>query len=82
MPRLPHQAAMPDDGTPILAAPVAANIQIPAFVVLSIWNNRANRSQVSDGTWILGFVVPIVISLMMGRPNELWCDPCYPVVDA
>ena len=46
----------------------------------STWNSAVNRSQISDGTKILGLVVPIVIHLMMEQPNQLWGDPCYPVV--
>ena len=46
----------------------------------STWNSAVNRSQISDGTKILGLVVPIVIHLMMEQPNQFWGDPCYPVV--
>ena len=45
------------------------------------WNSGINRSQVSDGASILGLIVPIVIHLMMERPNQLWGDPCYPVIE-
>jgi hypothetical protein len=38
------------------------------------WNSGTNRSQVNDGAQILGFVVPIIIHLMMERPNQLWGD--------
>ncbi len=48
----------------------------------STWNSSVNRSQVGDGARILGDIVPIVIHLMMESPNQLWGDPCYPVVDA
>ena len=44
------------------------------------WNSSTNRSQVIDGAQIMGLVVPIIIHLMMGRPNQLWGDPCYPVI--
>ena len=47
----------------------------------STWSSAVNRSQVEDGAQILGLVVPIIIHLMMGNPNQLWGDPCYPVVD-
>jgi len=46
----------------------------------STWNSAVNRSQISDGAKILGLVVPIIIHLMMENPNQLWGDPCYPVV--
>jgi hypothetical protein len=45
------------------------------------WNSSVNRSQVRDGANILGHVVPIVIHLMMENPNQLWGDPCFPVVE-
>lgn len=47
----------------------------------STWNSGVNRSQNQDGVKILNFVVPIVIHLMMERPNQLWGDPCYPVIN-
>jgi hypothetical protein len=47
----------------------------------STWNSAVNRSQVEDGAQILGLVVPIIIHLMMTNPNQLWEDPCYPVVE-
>lgn len=45
------------------------------------WNSSVNRSQIADGARILGHIVPIVIHLMMENPNQLWGDPCYPVVE-
>jgi hypothetical protein len=45
------------------------------------WNSAVNRSQVEDGAKLLGLMVPIIIHLMMTSPNQLWGDPCYPVVD-
>ena len=47
----------------------------------STWNGTVNRSQVSGGANILGFIVPIVILLMMEHPAEDWGPPCYPVVE-
>jgi hypothetical protein len=45
------------------------------------WNSGVNRSQIAQGAEIMGLVVPIVIHLMMESPNQLWGDPCYPVVE-
>lgn len=45
------------------------------------WNSAVNRRQVADGTQILGLIVPIIIHLMMEQPNQLWGDPCYPVIE-
>jgi hypothetical protein len=47
----------------------------------STWNSSVNRSQVTDGARILGDIVPIVIHLMMENPDQLWGEPCYPVVE-
>lgn len=47
----------------------------------STWNSSVNRSQITDGARILGDIVPIIIHLMMEHPNQLWGDPCYPVVE-
>jgi hypothetical protein len=45
------------------------------------WNGTVNRAQMKDGANILGYLVPAVIHLMMENHNQLWGDPCYPVVD-
>jgi len=29
----------------------------------------------------MGLIVPTVIHLMMENPNQLWGEPCYPVVE-
>lgn len=46
----------------------------------STWNSAVNRSQITDGAKIMGVTVPLIIHLMMEHPNQLWGDPCYPVV--
>jgi len=45
------------------------------------WNSSANRDQIRDGANIMSFLVPIIIHLMMEHPEQLWGDPCYPVID-
>jgi len=45
------------------------------------WNSHVNRSQLSQGAEIMGWVVPIVIHLMMNDYQRVWGEPCYPVVD-
>ena len=45
------------------------------------WNSSVNRDQIADGVQILKMVVPLLILLMMQQPNQLWGDPCYPVVE-
>lgn len=47
----------------------------------STWNSGVNRGQMKDGASILGFLVPIIIHLMMENHNQIWGEPCYPVVD-
>lgn len=44
------------------------------------WNGSVNRSQVRDGSRIMGHLVPTIILLMMNNPNALWGDAAYPVV--
>ncbi len=45
------------------------------------WNSAVNRGQIAQGAAIMGLIVPTVIYLMMENPNQLWGDPCYPVVE-
>jgi len=45
------------------------------------WNSGVNRGQVAQGATIMGLIVPTVIHLMMENPNQVWGDPCYPVVE-
>jgi len=45
------------------------------------WGSSVNRDQVRDAANIMGHVVPAVIDVMMSGANEIWGDPCYPVVD-
>ena len=45
------------------------------------WNSTVNRGQIAQGATIMGLIVPTVIHLMMENPNQLWGDPCYPVVE-
>jgi len=45
------------------------------------WGSSVNRDQVRDAANIMEHVVPAVIDVMMSAANEIWGDPCYPVVD-
>ena len=45
------------------------------------WNSNINRSQITQGAEIMGYVVPIVIHLMINDHQRVWCEACYPVVD-
>ena len=45
------------------------------------WNSSVNRSQIADGSAMLGLLVPTVIHLMMENGDQLWGDACYPLVD-
>jgi hypothetical protein len=45
------------------------------------WNSNVNRSQISQGTEIMGQVVSIVIHLMMNDYQRVWGEACYPVVE-
>lgn len=44
------------------------------------WNSNVNRDQIRDCTRFLNSLVPIVIETMMDNPQDLWGQPCYPVV--
>jgi Apea-like HEPN len=46
------------------------------------WNSKVNRAQVSDGTRILGTLVPLIIELMVGHPELDFGENLYPVVTA
>jgi hypothetical protein len=45
------------------------------------WNSGVNRSKIAQGAKIMGMVVPIVIHMMMENADQVWGEPCYPVVD-
>ncbi|MCE9830530.1 HEPN domain-containing protein [Vibrio diabolicus] len=45
------------------------------------WNGKVNRQQVADCTAIMAKVIPLVIEVMMGHPDELWGDSIYPVIN-
>lgn len=45
------------------------------------WSGSVNREQMRDCTNLLGKLVPLIIESMMDRPDTLWGDACYPVVD-
>lgn len=45
------------------------------------WNSGVNRDQIRDSVHILRNMVPVMIEIMMNHPDEVWGDPCYPVVD-
>lgn len=44
------------------------------------WNSQINRAQIADGATILGTLVPLVIAIMMERPEQDYGDVLYPVV--
>lgn len=44
------------------------------------WNSSVKRDQIRDCSKILGRLVPIVIEIMLDNPQELWGQPCYPVI--
>lgn len=45
------------------------------------WNGSVNRGQMKQGADLLGKLVPAVIHLMMERPEGVWGEACYPVVE-
>jgi len=45
------------------------------------WNGAVNRDKLRDSVHILRKMVPVLIEIMMNHPDEVWGDPCYPVVE-
>ena len=45
------------------------------------WNGSVNRGQVRDAVNLMAKLAPLVIEIMMDRPDTLWGDACFPVVD-
>lgn len=45
------------------------------------WNGSVNRSQVRDGRAILDSVLPVILALMMRKPERFQGEPFYPVVE-
>lgn len=46
------------------------------------WNSSTNRDQIRDGVNFLAKFVPSIIEIMMDNGNQVWGEPCYPVIDA
>lgn len=44
------------------------------------WNSSVNREQLRDATAFLQDFIPIVIQVLMENHEQIWGDPCYPVV--
>lgn len=44
------------------------------------WNSQVNRAQLADAVAILGTLVPLVLTIMMDRPDQPYGDALYPVV--
>lgn len=45
------------------------------------WDSSVNRDQLRDGAAILQAMLPVMLDLMMGAPEEHWGTPMYPVVE-
>jgi hypothetical protein len=43
------------------------------------WNGKVNRQQVRDAADILRTVMPVIVDIMMDRPEAAWGRPFYPV---
>jgi hypothetical protein len=46
----------------------------------SILISQINRAQIGDGVAILGTLVPLILAVMMERPEQDYGDVLYPVV--
>jgi len=47
----------------------------------STWNSAVNRDQLRDAVAFLSKFVPFIIEIMMDNANQVWGEPCYPVVE-
>jgi hypothetical protein len=45
------------------------------------WNSTSNRKELQICVAFLDDFVPIMINILLEHRDELWGDPCYPVVD-
>jgi hypothetical protein len=46
----------------------------------STWGSQVNRDQVGLGRDVLGKLVPLMLDIMMRRPDTIWGEAYYPVV--
>ena len=44
------------------------------------WGGSVNRDQLRDAVNLMSKLAPLVIEIMLDRPDTLWGDACYPVV--
>ena len=44
------------------------------------WQGRVNRPQVRDGSAILAHLLPAILAIMLGAPQQFQAPPFYPVV--
>jgi len=42
------------------------------------WKGKLNRQQVKDGSGLLSYLLPVILSIMMENPNEDWGALAYP----
>lgn len=45
------------------------------------WNSSVNRDQMRDAVAFMRKFVPSIIEIMMSNANELWGEPCFPVIE-
>lgn len=45
------------------------------------WNSAVNRDQMRDAVTFMSKFVPSIIKIMMDSSNELWGEPCFPVIE-
>lgn len=44
------------------------------------WNSAVNRGQMRDAVVFMSKFLPSIIKTMMDSSNEIWGEPCFPVV--
>lgn len=45
------------------------------------WNSAVNRDQMRDAVAFMSKFVPSIVTIMMDSSEELWGEPCFPVID-
>ncbi|QBG35091.1 HEPN domain-containing protein [Litorilituus sediminis] len=45
------------------------------------WNSAVNRDQMRDAVAFMSKFVPSIVTIMMDSSEELWGEPCFPVIE-
>ena len=82
--KIAAQQALASGNTPVVLGVVFNRIYTLRNQLIhggATWDSSINRNQIRDCIRLMEKLVPLIIELMMGNPNTLWGDACYPVVE-